>query len=211
MKLHFIAAAVIAAATLPAQAVLIDNAGALAAPTKVIDFEAYDGFLTSGPEMLAANLTFTGDAGSELGAFVRDLGDNGAWGVGNHFAASGLVGELRFTFGALSSGAGAFVNHYGLDAFAGLAVVVSAYGDNNQIIETHTLSIDTAFDSYNEGLFVGISRASTDIRSLSFKGVGVVVDDFAYANPVPEPETYALMLAGLGVVGLLARRRRTLA
>lgn len=28
------------------------------------------------------------------------------------------------------------------------------------------------------------------------------------ANPVPEPETYALLLAGLGVVGLMARRRQ---
>ena len=28
------------------------------------------------------------------------------------------------------------------------------------------------------------------------------------AVPVPEPETYALLLAGLGVVGMLARRRR---
>ena len=27
-------------------------------------------------------------------------------------------------------------------------------------------------------------------------------------NPVPEPETYGMMLAGLGVVGLLARRRK---
>ncbi|MCW7539307.1 FxDxF family PEP-CTERM protein [Aquabacterium sp. A7-Y] len=28
------------------------------------------------------------------------------------------------------------------------------------------------------------------------------------ANPVPEPETYALMVAGLGVVGYMSRRRR---
>jgi hypothetical protein len=26
--------------------------------------------------------------------------------------------------------------------------------------------------------------------------------------PVPEPETYAMMLAGLGLLGLTARRRR---
>jgi hypothetical protein len=31
--------------------------------------------------------------------------------------------------------------------------------------------------------------------------------DLAYPLPVPEPETYALMLAGLGLVGFAARRR----
>lgn len=34
---------------------------------------------------------------------------------------------------------------------------------------------------------------------------GYVVE---YAAPVPEPETYAMMLAGLGLLGLTARRRR---
>jgi hypothetical protein len=27
-------------------------------------------------------------------------------------------------------------------------------------------------------------------------------------NPIPEPETYALMLAGLGAMGFVARRRK---
>ena len=31
-----------------------------------------------------------------------------------------------------------------------------------------------------------------------------------FTNAVPEPETYALMLGGLGVIGFLARRRKTL-
>ncbi|MBI5789952.1 MAG: PEP-CTERM sorting domain-containing protein [Rhodocyclales bacterium] len=30
----------------------------------------------------------------------------------------------------------------------------------------------------------------------------------AVAAPVPEPETYALMLAGLGLMGFVARRRK---
>ena len=34
-----------------------------------------------------------------------------------------------------------------------------------------------------------------------------VIDDFKVV-PVPEPETYAMMLAGIGMLGALARRRR---
>ncbi|CAN5905229.1 hypothetical protein BH11PSE8_BH11PSE8_18350 [soil metagenome] len=41
----------------------------------------------------------------------------------------------------------------------------------------------------------------------NYSSLTVFVRDVALA-PVPEPETYALMLAGLGVMGLVARRRR---
>lgn len=48
------------------------------------------------------------------------------------------------------------------------------------------------------------------------RGAGdlVAMDDFVYAEPtvaaaVPEPETYAMALAGLGLIGAVARRRKS--
>jgi len=37
---------------------------------------------------------------------------------------------------------------------------------------------------------------------------GQIAFELAVPAPIPEPETYALMLAGLGVVGFMARRRK---
>ena len=31
----------------------------------------------------------------------------------------------------------------------------------------------------------------------------------AIGNPIPEPETYAMLLAGLGLLGFIAHRRKT--
>ena len=33
--------------------------------------------------------------------------------------------------------------------------------------------------------------------------------DLAVYAPIPEPETYALLLAGLGLLGVVARRRKS--
>jgi len=209
MKLHAYTAALALAAMLPAHAALTNDPAAIAGPTQTVDFEAFDGLMTTGPVMVAPSLTFTGDQGSELGAFIADLGDNGLWGAGNKFAATDFIGELRFTFndGLVSAGAGALVNHFALSPLP-FSVVISAYGQNNQIIETHTAMVNTGPDSLNEGLFLGIVRPQADIRSISFKGNGVVIDNLVFTTPVPEPGTYALLLAGLAAVGFVARRRR---
>lgn len=196
--------ALTASAWLPAQAALATDAAQIVHPV-LIDFDSFDGLLTTGPQALGSGITFNGDAGSELGAYVRDLGDNGAWGAGKVFAAGGFNGELRFLFDTASRGAGAFVNHF---AGGGLpfAIAVTAYGIAGNVLETHTVPVGTAFDSYNEGLFLGISRGQADIRALSFKGTGVVLDDLR-VSAVPEPGTAAMLLAGVGAVGLLMRRR----
>jgi hypothetical protein len=51
--------------------------------------------------------------------------------------------------------------------------------------------------------------ATNGLRIYSTGGDGLYsVSEFqAFAAPVPEPETYALLLAGLGLVAAVARRR----
>ncbi len=114
------------AAALPAQAALTHDPADILDPN-VVDCDAYDGFETTGPEMVAPGVVFTGDTGSMLGAYIADLGTNGLWGAGNRFAAGDFIGELRFTFTeGLTRGAGAVVNHYELGDLLPFSVVVSA-------------------------------------------------------------------------------------
>lgn len=42
-------------------------------------------------------------------------------------------------------------------------------------------------------------------------GMGIEIDNLTFTSAVPEPSVYALMLGGLGLVGFVARRRRTVA
>jgi hypothetical protein len=72
-------------------------------------------------------------------------------------------------------------------------------GINNavQALATHYLS--TA-ESYNGPALYSLTKLS----NATYQDLVVAT---AVANPVPEPETYALFLAGLGAIGLIARRR----
>jgi hypothetical protein len=60
---------------------------------------------------------------------------------------------------------------------------------------------------------VALTAFTNTLSEVTFNGSGFTITQGGgsvnFASPVPEPDTYALMLGGLGVLGFLARRRRS--
>lgn len=195
----------------PVQAALTSDIGAIASP-HTITFDDFDGLVGVGPTQVGTeagqDVVFTASLPSTLGAFIADLGTNGLWGAGKVFAATGSdvdtgFGLLHYTFtDKVTSGAGAMLN-----SFDGGPIVLIAYGAGTTILEAHIVDVSTPA-GFNEGSFFGITRPGADIRAIAFGGTGLVMDDLTFTTPVPEPGTWAMMAAGLGLVGMIGWRRR---
>jgi hypothetical protein len=92
----------------------------------------------------------------------------------------------------------------GTGGTAGDTLVSSGTSLNSGQMDVWTLSSDNlAAGDY----YVLVSGNLVSDTSASFGGAVML----APTAPVPEPETYGMMLAGLGVVGFLARRRKAAA
>ncbi len=218
MNLHSLpAAALLAACSLSAQAALYTDSTGFGAVVE--DFESFDGLVLPSPwpaPLAGGSVIVTADGDSTLGAFAVDLGENGTWGAGNHFAGIGdLVnggsdydGSMYFTFDAAYGAGAQFSVYQGLDG--GAEITLEAYGADFTLLESHSFVIDFA-DPFlnNASLFFGIGRDSADIVGLRVSGDGFVLDDLRVTGaPVPVPAALPLFIAGLGLVSASARRRR---
>jgi hypothetical protein len=219
------AAAVAAAAVLPAHAALVFDASDLAAggPLTVFGFDSPTGSgLTTPVDLGGVVFSTTGGRGSlgeaPLGAWV--LGSNGVWsggktfaGVDGDFDAGGGVASMSFDFGALRvRGIGGFMNYdpdftYGDPLALPLPLYIAAYGAGGTLLEDYEVPVFTP-DGFNAGVFYGILRDAPEIARFVVSGPYAVIDDLTFTAPVPEPSTYALLLAGLGLLAFAARRRR---
>ena len=84
-----------------------------------------------------------------------------------------------------------YVNFNFVDAAGGMSLHP---GQSSNLFFLHTTATD-----YNYFAFFDLGSAGTYTMSQSF----------AALTPVPEPETYAMLMAGLGLIGAVARRRKS--
>lgn len=178
MKKSLIAAAVFATASFGSSAVMAQTVGTT---PQVLD-------LTDG----------TGFFGDTLAA-----GNSGA-SFDDHFTFT-VEGTTGWTFDAVvssisrSASTGLDITGLSLYSVAGDTLIAEGVQGSSGAIDVWTVSSGSlAAGDY----YLAVSGNLVSADAASFGGA------VSLAAPVPEPETYGMMLAGLGVVGFLARRRK---
>jgi hypothetical protein len=183
--------------------------GSAHAATYTDKFEKEDYGLGAFATSLTASSTTFGSWITSLGS-VQLIDDNSGYPLGYQYSGtrneslvfSGFsILTYSFTLGTASTVA--FDIYDGADSSNAIAILL-----DGSTVKSHIGSISD-FDHFNVGSY-SLATGNHTLSFVSAQGT-YYLDNFTVnvtAAPVPEPETYAMMLAGLGALGFMARRRR---
>jgi hypothetical protein len=143
-----------------------------------------------------------------------NLIDNSAF-FGDTFSMNNMGNSFsdQFTFsvnGTTGSNLDAIAASISREASTGLDITgLSLYGSGNNLISSGSSMSSGAIDVWtlsSDNLTAGSYYLRVDGNIVS--NAGASFGGAVMLAPVPEPQTYGMMLGGLGVLGLLARRRK---
>ena len=206
--------------TVLASAVLVAAAGANAAVTGSLG-GGIGAFATlSGPGGVGTGGTLSGSAtativGGQVQAADLSFADDVVPGE-NFLSAGPTSGGFGIPNTSTLTFTGAGVSYITFlwgspDLFNTLTVNSSGAGPNSQIFTAASLGfpVTNGDQSFNQSVqFTGLGGSL--ITSLVFNSTQSSFEVARFSTTaVPEPETYAMMLAGLGLMGFVARRRKS--
>lgn len=235
LKLIAVSAALGAAFPAAAAPTLLVSSDAASYSGPVLNLTGYNNGaynFTFGPKFLPNGITFEafpgGGGGSGLGSVIGQGGyglghsdGNGSLGdAATYIGVDSATGYAELTFATPVSSFGGYWNYYqtydldsGIYFYDGDTPTLSAYNANGDLIASYdlfTMAPISTPGGFNQFVFRGISDDTADITTIRFGGSYIALAGTADGSlpAIPEPETYAMLLAGLGVLGLVVRRRR---
>lgn len=201
-----LAAALVAGGAAQASiSVYTDEAAFLAALSgSLVGTDSFDDFVnSSGPVTRdAGSLQYTVDA-SPRDNLIRTGGEEDGW-----LTAASKRNTLSFTnfsAGTFAAGAYFFGVTDGEQASKGIVVIDASGADQSA---ERQLTLTKRAETFFVGFISDAPLTSVTAKYVGGGGALTTVNNLTLAAPVPEPETYALLLSGLAVIGFIARRRR---
>ncbi len=207
----------------PALAVsAVTTPGALGA-TDFIDWAQLGGDFAGAPSLPAPVATNGGgaatidSAGDTLVRMTQSVTWGGNFTSGDALLWTNSVGpDITIVFASPVAGAGA---QWQANYFGDFGANLKAYDASDTLLGTVTR--DGFSDSASDGsaIFLGVLSPSVNIKKivLTLDYASSLPEDFAInrllltgtpGGVIPEPATWAMLIAGFGLVGLMARRRR---
>lgn len=188
------------------------------------------GFSTAGPQIDAAAYQSVVDSAVAISSIGYGIATPAIYdNISNHgLFAGGSTTDIAFKstvdFYVSPANAGAWQIRAGVDFGHGGAIFVDgsaydfktndmwwngSYSDSSQYLSINTLNLAAGFHTLN---LYGLEGCCDGGQQAQFR-IGGTGDFTTFStndslSPVPEPETYAMLLAGLGLMGFMVSRRK---